>query len=148
MASDGLGSKKSTLLRGSGFLRRSKATTKVSKTPSNFFEQSQDLRELYQELFALRSRVRRAERASEKRANVDPNKKANNRAWRNQLTNIQSLAFGAISERLAIVGTMEDRFHETPTRSDSGYSPMSGAKADLNGECPRTVIVSRQFIAG
>jgi hypothetical protein len=33
MASDGLGSKKSTLLRGSGFLRRSKATTKVSKTP-------------------------------------------------------------------------------------------------------------------
>jgi hypothetical protein len=37
--------------------------------------------------------------------------------------------------------------HETPTRSDSGYSPMSGAKADLNGECPRTMVMNRHDLS-
>jgi hypothetical protein len=59
----------------------------VLKTPNNFFEQSQNLEELYQELLALRMRVRRDEQRWRKARHVDPKKKANNRAWWNQLAN-------------------------------------------------------------
>jgi hypothetical protein len=59
--------------------------TQVSKTPNDFVDQLQDLEELYQELLALRMRVRRAERANEKYANVGPKTKASNPAGRKQL---------------------------------------------------------------
>jgi hypothetical protein len=65
----------------------SKASKTVSKTPHDFFDQFQLLEELYQELLALRVRVRRAERAREKRANVDPKSKAGHRTGRKQVAN-------------------------------------------------------------
>jgi hypothetical protein len=56
----------------------------VSKTSNDFVDQLQDLEELYQELLALRMRVRRAERAKEKRASVGPKTKTSNPAGRKQ----------------------------------------------------------------
>ena len=57
----------------------------MSKTPNDLVDQSQHLEELYQELLALRMRVRQAERANEKRANVGPKTKTSNPARRKQL---------------------------------------------------------------
>ena len=57
----------------------------VSKTPNELIYQFQDLEELYQELLALRIRVRQAERANAKRADVGPKTKASNPARRKQL---------------------------------------------------------------
>jgi hypothetical protein len=59
--------------------------TQVPKTPNDLVDQLQDLEELYQELLALRMRVRQAERANENRANVSPKTKAGNPAGRKQL---------------------------------------------------------------
>jgi hypothetical protein len=53
----------------------------VSKTPHGFVDQFQDLEELYQELLAIRMRVRQAE----KRANVGPKTKTSNPARRKQM---------------------------------------------------------------
>ena len=58
----------------------------MSKTPHDFVNQFQDLEELYQELLALRMRVRRAERANEKRAKIGPKTKTPNPGRRKQLT--------------------------------------------------------------
>ena len=66
------------------FERRSEATT-VSKTPDDFVNQFQDLEELYQELLALRMRVRQAERANEKRTNIGPKTKTGHPSRRKQL---------------------------------------------------------------
>jgi hypothetical protein len=57
----------------------------VSKTPNDLMYQIQDLEELYQELLALRIRVRQAERANAKRADVGPKTKASNPSRRKQL---------------------------------------------------------------
>ena len=57
----------------------------VSKTPNDVIYQFRDLEELYQELLALRIRVRQAERASAKRADVGPKTKTSNLARRKQL---------------------------------------------------------------
>ena len=58
----------------------------MSKTPHDFVDHFQDLEELYQELLALRMRVRRAERANEKRANIGPKTKTTSPGRRKQLT--------------------------------------------------------------
>jgi hypothetical protein len=70
---------------GRSFRDTKPVPTQVSKTPNDFVDQLQDLEELYQELLALRMRVRRAERANEKYANVGPNTKISNPAGRKQL---------------------------------------------------------------
>ena len=57
----------------------------VSKTPNDVIYQFQDLEELYQELLALRIRVRQAELASAKRADVGSKTKTSNPARRKQL---------------------------------------------------------------
>ena len=57
----------------------------MSKTPNELGDQFQHLEELYQELLALRMRVRKAERTKEKRANVDPKTKIANPARRKRL---------------------------------------------------------------
>jgi hypothetical protein len=78
--------KKSRLVFTAGFSKgRSTATTTVSKKPNDLVHQFQDLEELYQELLALRIRVRKAERANEKRVNISPNTKTGNPARRKQL---------------------------------------------------------------
>jgi hypothetical protein len=59
--------------------------TAVSKTQRDIIDRFQDLEELYQELLALRMRVRRAERANEKRANIGPKTKTSNPGRRKQL---------------------------------------------------------------
>ena len=57
----------------------------VSKTPNDLIDQFQDLEELYQELLALRTRVRQAECANARRADVGPKTKTSNPARRKQL---------------------------------------------------------------
>jgi hypothetical protein len=57
----------------------------VSKTPNDVIYQFQNLEELYQELLALRIRVRQAERATAKRADVGPKTKTSNPTRRKQL---------------------------------------------------------------
>jgi hypothetical protein len=57
----------------------------VSKTPNDLIYQIQDLEELYQELLALRIRVRQAERANAKRADVGPKTKTSNPSRRKHL---------------------------------------------------------------
>ena len=57
----------------------------VSKTPNELIYQFRDLEVLYQELLALRIRVRQAERANAKRADVGPKTKTSNPARRKQL---------------------------------------------------------------
>ena len=57
----------------------------VPETPNDLVHQFQDLEELYQELFALRMRVRRAECANENRANISLKTKAGSPAGRKQL---------------------------------------------------------------
>ena len=59
--------------------------TAVSKTPNDLIYQFQDLEELYQELLALRIRVRQAERANARRTDVGPKTKIGNPARRKQL---------------------------------------------------------------
>jgi hypothetical protein len=61
------------------------ARIQMAKTPNDLVDQFQDLEELYQELLALRMRVRQAERANENRANVSPKKKAGNPGGHKQL---------------------------------------------------------------
>jgi hypothetical protein len=76
---------KSILLGGWSLTDTKLVPTQVSKTPNDFVDQLQDLEELYQELLALRMRVRRAEHANEKYANVGPKTKASSSAGRKQL---------------------------------------------------------------
>jgi hypothetical protein len=57
----------------------------VSKTPDDLMHQFQNLEELYQELLALRIRVRQAERANARRTDVGPKTKTGNPARRKQL---------------------------------------------------------------
>ena len=57
----------------------------VSKTPNDLIYQFQDLEELYQELLALRTRVRQAERANARRTDVGPKTRTGNPARRKQL---------------------------------------------------------------
>jgi hypothetical protein len=57
----------------------------VSKTPDDLMHQFQNLEELYQELLALRIRVRQAERANARRTEVGPKTKTGNLARRKQL---------------------------------------------------------------
>jgi hypothetical protein len=57
----------------------------VSKTPNDLIYQFQHLEELYQELLALRIRVRQAERATAKRADISPKTKTSNPSRRKQL---------------------------------------------------------------
>jgi hypothetical protein len=59
--------------------------TAVSKTPNELIYQFQDLEELYQELLALRIRVRQAERSNARRTDVGPKTKTGNPARRKQL---------------------------------------------------------------
>ena len=56
----------------------------VSKTPNDVIYQFRDLEELYQELLALRIRVRQAERASTKRADVGSKTRTGTPARRKQ----------------------------------------------------------------
>jgi hypothetical protein len=56
----------------------------VSKTPDDLMYQFQNLEELYQELLALRIRVRQAERANARRTDVGPKTKTGNPARRKQ----------------------------------------------------------------
>jgi hypothetical protein len=75
IASIGIGQfarEKTILVSRPGFSKDGqKAMTAVQKTQHDIVDRFQDLEELYQELLALRMRVRRAERANEKRANTE-----------------------------------------------------------------------------
>jgi hypothetical protein len=63
------------LLGDSAFSKTPKGKNIVSKAPSDFVDQFQDLEELYQELLALRLRVHRAERVSVERVTGGPKPK-------------------------------------------------------------------------
>jgi hypothetical protein len=66
----------------------------VSKTPDDLMYQFQNLEELYQELLALRIRVRQAERANARRTDVGPKTKTGNPARRKQLVHKRARWFG------------------------------------------------------